>query len=79
MLILGETTPPVAFGMPQLTWAELRNSWWRWPPPPATETSWGLLAVGPDMAETLAVAFYEAGLCFVSFELHSDVTEAGES
>jgi hypothetical protein len=34
---------------------------------PATETSWGLLAVDPDMTEPLsAVALCEAGLGFVS-------------
>jgi len=46
----------------------------------APETSWGLLAVDPYVAEPVAVvALWEAVLCLVSFDFYDDVTEVGKS
>jgi hypothetical protein len=46
---------------------------------PAPETSWGLLAVDPDVVEQLAViALHEATLGLVCFDLHNDITEASK-
>jgi hypothetical protein len=45
----------------------------------ALETSWGLLAVDPDVAEPLAVvAVCEAGPGFKYFDLYNDVAGVGK-
>jgi hypothetical protein len=45
----------------------------------APQTSWELLAVDPDVAETLAVvAVFEAGQGFVFFDLYNNVAEVDE-
>jgi hypothetical protein len=46
---------------------------------PAPEASWGLLAVDPDVSESLAVvALCEAGRSSLCFNLYYDVTEVGK-
>jgi len=45
---------------------------------PTSETSCGLPAVDPDVAEQLAVALCEVGPGFICFDLYNDVPEGRE-